>query len=428
MTEQSTERGAEPDSYPSTTRTISMRERDRMSYDRSAAHAVLDEGWHCTLSFVVDGEPRALPTLYVRIGDTVYLHGSTGSRPLLAARPDGIAVCVSVTHLDGLVLARSQFHHSANYRSLVAHGVATLVTDEAEKLRALTALVERIAAGRAADTRPPNPRELAQTALLALPLREVSVRARTGGVNDEPADLDLPHWAGVVPMTVSYGVPRPDSGVTTPAPDYLRPFGASRWREVPTLRGDLVTLEPLSMAHVDGLFAAYGHDEEVWRWTTYPVPRHRDDIAAQVADALEHRAAGVRAPWAQLDSRTGEVIGTTSFYDLDEANRSLEIGGTVLARSAWRSGRNTEAKLLLLERAFDVLGCERVTWRTHASNLRSQAAIERLGATREGVIRRHKLLFNGLWRDSVVYGMLASEWPTAQRRLRNRLRESAPTA
>ena len=424
MTEQDTT----PDSYPSTARTVSMRERERMSYDRSAAHAVLDEGWHCTLSFVVDGEPRALPTLYVRIDDTVYLHGSTGSRPLLAARPDGIAVCVSVTHLDGLVLARSQFHHSANYRSLVAHGVATLVTDEAEKLTALTALVERIAAGRAADTRPPNPRELAQTALLALPLREVSVRTRTGGVNEEPEDLALPHWAGVVPMTVAYGTPQPAPGVSTPAPDYLAPFGASAWREAPTLRGELVTLEPLSMAHVDGLFAAYGHDEEVWRWTTYPVPRHRDDIAAQVADALAHRAAGARVPWAQLDNRTGQVVGTTSFYEFDPANRSLEIGGTVLARSAWRSGLNTEAKLLLLERAFDVLGCERVTWRTHSGNLRSQAAIERLGATREGVLRHHKLLFNGLWRDSVQYSMLAAEWPSTQRRLRDRLQEFAPAA
>jgi uncharacterized protein len=423
-----TEQISAPSGYQQTARTTSLRERERMSYDRVAAHAILDEGWHCTLSFVVDGEPRALPTLYVRIDDTVYLHGSTGSRPLLAARPDGVAVCLSVTHLDGLILGRSQFHHSANYRSLVAHGIATLVTDEAEKLRALTALVERVGAGRSTDTRPPSPRELAQTALLALPLREVSVRTRTGGVRDEPEDLALPHWAGVIPMSTSYGRPQPDTGVTAPLPDYLRPAGGSQWRDSPVLRGEWVTLEPLTMSHVDRLFAAYGHDEEVWRWTTYPVPRHRDDIVAQVTDALNHQEAGIRVPWAQLDSRTGEVVGTTSFYDFDEANRSLEIGGTVLARSAWRTGVNTEAKLLLLERAFEVLGCERVTWRTHSSNLRSQAAIERLGATREGVTRHHKLLFNGLWRDSVVYSMLASEWPTAQRRLRNRLEEFATTA
>src|SRR5918997_1839345 len=116
--------------YPRTPRTTASRSRDRMSYDRAAAHAVLDEAYHCALGFTVDGEPRVLPTLHVRVGDTLYVHGSTGSRPLLAARgPEGLPVCVAVTLLDGLVLARSQFHHSANYRSVVAHGAARLVTD-----------------------------------------------------------------------------------------------------------------------------------------------------------------------------------------------------------------------------------------------------------------------------------------------------------
>jgi uncharacterized protein len=163
----------------------------------------------------------------------------------------------------------------------------------------------------------------------------------------------------------------------------------------------------------------------VWRWTTYPVPASRQDIAGQIGDALDGRAAGVRVPWAQLDSRTGEVLGTTSFYDFDPRNRSLEIGGTVLARPAWRTGVNTEAKLLLMTRAFEVLGCERVTWHTHSKNLRSQAAIERLGASPEGVIRHHKLLPDGTWRDSARYGMLADEWPAARRRLTDRLRDFA---
>src|SRR5687768_16549773 len=142
--------------YPMTERTTAMRMRDRMSYDREAAHAILDEAWHCTLTFTVDGEPRALPTLIVRIGETVYVHGSTGSRPLLAASTGDLRVCLSVTHLDGLVLARSQFHHSANYRSLVAHGIATPVTDEATKREVLTALVEKIGEGRSVQSRPAN--------------------------------------------------------------------------------------------------------------------------------------------------------------------------------------------------------------------------------------------------------------------------------
>ena len=170
------------ETFEPTHRTTATRDRGRISYEHATAHAIIDEAYLCHLGFVVDGEPRILPTLHVRVGDTLYLHGSTGSRPLLAARgPDGLPVCVTVTHLDGLVLARSWFHHSANYRSVVAHGRARLVTDEAEKLRVLTALMNKIAEGRADDSRPPVRKELAETSVLALPLTEVSVKARVGG-------------------------------------------------------------------------------------------------------------------------------------------------------------------------------------------------------------------------------------------------------
>jgi nitroimidazol reductase NimA-like FMN-containing flavoprotein (pyridoxamine 5'-phosphate oxidase superfamily) len=213
--------------YPRTDRTTAKRHRDRVSYDRTAAHAVLDEAWHCHLAFVVDGEPRVLPTLHVRVGDTLYVHGSTGSRPLLAARgPEGLPVCVAVTLLDGLVLARSQFHHSANYRSVVAHGAARLVTDPDTKRAVLAALVDKLGPGRSAQTRPPTDKELAETAVLALPLAEVSVKCRAGGVLEDPADLDLPYWAGVVPLRVAAGPAEPDGCVTTPVPDYL-PAAAS---------------------------------------------------------------------------------------------------------------------------------------------------------------------------------------------------------
>jgi nitroimidazol reductase NimA-like FMN-containing flavoprotein (pyridoxamine 5'-phosphate oxidase superfamily) len=193
-----------------------------MGYHRDAVHAVLDEAYHCHLGFVVDGEPRVLPTLQVRIADTVYVHGSTGSRPLLAARTaDGLPVCLVVTLLDGLVFARSQFHHSANYRSVVAHGTARLVTDEPTKRRVLTALLDKLGPGRAADSRPPTRGELAATAVLALPLREVSLRSRTGGVVDEPEDHALPHWAGVVPLRLTPGAPQPEPEVTAATPAYL---------------------------------------------------------------------------------------------------------------------------------------------------------------------------------------------------------------
>lgn len=386
-----------------------------MSYDRDLAYAVLDEAWHCTLSFVVDGEPRALPTLHVRINDTVYVHGSTGSRPLLAARsPGGLPVCLSVTHLDGLVLARSQFHHSANYRSVVAHGVATLVESHAEKQRILAALVDKTGDDRSGHTRPPTSKELAQTSVLALRLDEVSVRRRTGGVLDDEEDLGLPYWAGVVPLRVVPGRPEPDSGVTVPQPAYL---AAGPWLDPVVMRGEHVMLEPLRMSHVDDLFAALEGDEEVWRYTSVRTPRTPGDIASYIENAL---SAGTRCAWLQRDARTGEAVGTTSYFP-DQPNGGVEIGATVLARKAWRTGINTEAKLMLLERAFDTLGAVRVCWQTDILNRRSQAAIERLGAVREGVLRANRPRNDGSMRDSVIYSMVATEWPKVRESLRARL-------
>jgi uncharacterized protein len=407
--------------YPATPRTTPLRGRDRMAYDADQVHAILDEAFSCHLGFVVDGEPRLLPTLHVRIGDTLYLHGSTGSRPLLAAR-ESIPVCVGVTLVDGLVLGRSQFHHSANYRSVVAHGVASLVENEADKRRVMTALVDKIGTGRAADSRPPSPRELAQTAVLALPLREVSAKVRTGGPIDEPEDYALPHWAGVVPLRLTAGAPEPDIGVTAPLPGYLRP-SRSAWLEPVRLHGGHVTLEPLELSHVDGLLAATA-DDEVYRWMPRARPADRDGMAAIVGEALAAWHAGTRVPWVQRDATTGEVIGTTSFYSIDPVNRSLAIGYTMVGRPWWRTGVNTESKLLLMGRAFDDLGAVRVEWHTDIRNERSQRAIERLGATREGVLRRHRQRPDGSWRDTVLYAMTADEWPAAREHLSERLARS----
>jgi len=407
--------------YTPTDRTTASRSRDRMSYDRDRAHAILDEAFHCALGFVVDGAPRVLPTLHVRVGDTLYLHGSTGSRPLLAARgDDGLPVCVTVTLLDGLVYARSQFHHSANYRSVVAHGVAHLVTDEPAKRAAMTALVDKVGVGRAAETRPPTARELAETAVLALPLVEVSVKSRSGGVVDDPEDLGLPNWAGVLPLPVTPGVPAPDLGVAVPLPSYLRP-AASSWLTPEPLAGDHVRLEPLDLSHVDELFAATA-DPSVWTHLSVAQPRDRSEMAAIVTDALAAQHRGARVPWVQRSSSTGAVVGTTSYYEIDPAHRAVGIGHTFLGRPAWRTGINTEAKLLLLTRAFETLGAERVVWHTDIRNERSQRAIERLGATREGVLRHHRLRPDGTWRDTVLYALTAADWPAAGATLRARLR------
>ncbi|MER7111366.1 pyridoxamine 5'-phosphate oxidase family protein [Streptomyces sp. NPDC000229] len=211
--------------YEPTDRTVPTRSRDRASYDRELVHAILDEAYVCHLGFVRDGAPVVLPTLYGRVGERLYVHGSTGSRPLrMAGGADpGLAVCLTVTHVDGLVLARSAFHHSLNYRSVVVHGIAHQVTDPEEKRTALDALVDHVVPGRSTDSRPADAKELAATAVLRLDLEEVSAKLRTGGPNDDPEDLTLPHWAGVVPLRTAYGVPVPasDLGPAIPLPDYL---------------------------------------------------------------------------------------------------------------------------------------------------------------------------------------------------------------
>ncbi|CAL9392416.1 hypothetical protein SUDANB176_01291 [Streptomyces sp. enrichment culture] len=211
--------------YPPTERTVPTRSPDRAAYDKELVHAILDEGYVCHLGFVRDGAPVVLPTLYGRVGERLYVHGSTGSRPLRAAgRADaGLPVCLTVTHVDGLVLARSAFHHSINYRSVVVHGLAYDVTDPEEKRRALDALVDHVVPGRAADSRPADKKELAATAVIRLDLNEVSAKLRTGGVNDEPEDLALPHWAGVVPLRKGYDAPLPDPDLApgTALPAYL---------------------------------------------------------------------------------------------------------------------------------------------------------------------------------------------------------------
>jgi nitroimidazol reductase NimA-like FMN-containing flavoprotein (pyridoxamine 5'-phosphate oxidase superfamily) len=210
--------------YLPTPRTTPTRYRERARYDREIVHRILDEALICHLGYVSAGRPVVLPTTHARLGETLYLHGSTGSGPMLAAKAgSALPVCVTATLIDALVLARSALHHSLGYRSVVVVGDARLVEDPAEKLRALRSLLDHIASGRAADCRTPNERELAATAVLALDLVEVSAKVRTGGPADDPEDCTLPHWAGVVPLSLTAGTPVPadDLDPATPVPPYL---------------------------------------------------------------------------------------------------------------------------------------------------------------------------------------------------------------
>lgn len=201
----------------------------RGHHDRATIDAILDAGFVCHLGFVHDGHPTVVPTLYGRDGDTVYVHGSVASR---AMRQDLLDVCLTVTHVDGMVLARSVFHHSINYRSVMVMGEARRVTDRDELLHALRVTTEQAVPGRWAHARGPSPKEEAATAVLALPLDVASAKIRAEGVNDEPEDMASSHWAGVVPVHTVAGTPDPDPELPqgTAIPDHVRDWhpGARR--------------------------------------------------------------------------------------------------------------------------------------------------------------------------------------------------------
>jgi nitroimidazol reductase NimA-like FMN-containing flavoprotein (pyridoxamine 5'-phosphate oxidase superfamily) len=214
-----------------TARTRVVREADRAVYDRAAVYRILDEGFLCHAGFVVDGQPFVIPTSYGRKDASLYIHGSAASRMLRQMQTkDGAPVCITVTLLDGLVLARSVFNHSMNYRSVVILGKATLVDDPEEKLAALRILSEHILPGRWADSRQPNERELKATSILRVPIEEFSAKVRTGPVIDDEEDYSFPTWAGVVPLEMKAGAPIDDSRLESKigVPVYVRQYSRKR--------------------------------------------------------------------------------------------------------------------------------------------------------------------------------------------------------
>jgi uncharacterized protein len=222
----STEETAEPAITPlsATPRTSLRRLRERGSADRQDLYAVLDAGLVCHLGVVTGGVPVVLPLAYGRAGDTLYLHGSSANGAFAAA--GGQQVCVTVTHMDGIVCARSVFNHSMNYRSAVVFGVAAVVTDEEERWQALRVISDHLVPGQWAAARQPTRKEMAATAVLSLPLAEASVKIRTGMPVDDPEDLGLDIWAGVLPMTVAWGDPQSDPQLRgeIPVPAHIRDF------------------------------------------------------------------------------------------------------------------------------------------------------------------------------------------------------------
>jgi uncharacterized protein len=214
-----------PDNTAMSERTQIVREPQRAVYDREVIYTILDEGLVCHVGFTADGQTYVIPTMYARVGGAIYFHGSAASR-MLRDLASGLNVCVTVTLADGLVLARSVFNHSMNYRSVVALGNAVIVDEPGEKLEALRAFTEKILPGRWNDARQPNEKELKATSILRLPLNEVSAKVRVGGVEDDAEDYALQVWAGIVPLRLAADAPvrdeRCDAGI--PTPKYARNF------------------------------------------------------------------------------------------------------------------------------------------------------------------------------------------------------------
>jgi len=212
-----------PDNPMPTPRTRVVREPDRGVYDRDTLNRILDEAFLCHIGFVVDGQPYVIPTSYGRDGDVLYVHGSAASR-MLRNLSQGIPVCITVTLLDGLVVARSVFNHSMNYRSVVILGTATLVDNPEEKLKALRALSEHILPQRWDDVRQPNEKELKATSVLRIPIEEFSAKVRTGPPIDDEPDYAFPTWAGVIPLEMQSGTPIRDQRCQRDLPQYLRNY------------------------------------------------------------------------------------------------------------------------------------------------------------------------------------------------------------
>ena len=206
-----------------TARTKVVREPQRAVYDRDAVNQILDEAFLCHVGFAVDGQPYVIPTSFGRDGDMLYIHGSAASR-MLRNLDKGIAVCITVTLLDGLVLARSVFNHSMNYRSVVILGTATLVSEPTEKLAALRALTEHIIPGRWEDSRQPNEKELKATSVLRLPITEFSAKVRVGPAIDDEEDYSFPTWAGVIPLAMEVGDAIRDERSDREFPAYLKNY------------------------------------------------------------------------------------------------------------------------------------------------------------------------------------------------------------
>lgn len=200
------------------------------------------------------------------------------------------------------------------------------------------------------------------------------------------------------------------------------------WYALPVLAGRLIRLEPLTIEDAPGYLAAAGEGaeaDEVFRWMSPAAPQTIEDARAHIATSLAARAHGERFAYAQFDAVTSEFAGTSSYYDIVPALRTIAIGHTWLGKRWWRSGHNTESKLLMLTHAFDTLGAARVVWHTDIHNTRSQAAIERLGATREGELRKHRIRRDGSWRTTVQYSMTDDDWPAARDYLTGRLAAAA---
>lgn len=393
------------DAYKPTARTTVRRLPKRAVYDVAAVHAILDEALVCHVSFAHEGGPVTLPMAYGRKGGTLYLHGSAGSRMLGALR-GGAPACVAVTLLDGLVLARSAFHHSMNYRSVVLFGRARELRDAAEKTAALCALTEHLTPGRWHDVRRPSKSELARTTVLAFPIEECSAKVRVGPPMDEEEDYARPTWAGVVPLRLETGPPLDDPrllpGVALPG--YLDASRRPETRVIPRrIDTPRLVLRPCAAEDALPFFALVDSNRRELAESlpkTVKALRSAELAGPYVADALRRWSRGEAFAYGAFLRDSAQPAGQVQVKSVDWEVRSAELGYFLDAR---RQGAGLGREMVeAVVRALDEAGFRRQFVRVLPHNAASLGLARALGFSEEGRHRAEFLTGDGSLAD-VVY-------------------------
>ena len=385
----------------------------RGHHDRETIISILDKEFVCHIGFVHEGYPVVIPTLYGRDGEFLYVHGSMASR-MMKDLSGGLPLSITVTRVNGLVLARSSFHHSMNYESVVLFGHATEVTDKAEKIHGFKAVSDHIIADRWEEVRPILDNEIKATMLLKIPIEEASAKIRAEGIKDDKADYELDIWGRHHPGSSGLGGSGPrrksqsrNTGFSISRPIFEKKKRMSLFKEDFVLENQRLRLMPSSLSDLEHLYQIA--DQRIWAHSSTSI-RNRQDMFRYLEKAGLDRQNEVRQELTVIDKLTGAYCGCSSFENISIPHRRLEIGWTWLGLQFQGKGINKIAKYLMLAYVFEQLEFERVEFRVRGTNAQSQRALEKIGAVREGRLRSY-FEAEGQRHDFIYFSILREEWP-----------------